>query len=79
MKVFTKQIDGVQVVLYQYRPSYDCMCEFSLMSEVGEPWMAQAKEAARLLEIANNATIEQLELGCYPWFADVLVPNGETK
>lgn len=78
MKVFTKLIDGKQVVHYHYRPTYDCSCVFTLMCEVGEPWMAQAREAARMLEIANNATIKQMELACGPWYADVLVPNGET-
>lgn len=72
MKCYTRQIGEHQVMCYSYRPSYDALCVFNLMSEVGEPYQKQMRDLANSLASANNAKIVTKEIEVAPWYVDVM-------
>lgn len=47
----------------------DTVCEFSLLSEVGEPYKPRFQEVMRKFKLTLG---EPTELDEYPWFADTL-------
>lgn len=73
MKVFTRKIEGYDVLTYSYRASRDMSFRFNLLSEVGAPWQEQAKHAAQALATERGATIQQIGLKATPWLVDALV------
>lgn len=73
MKVYTSNIEGHRVLNYVYRVSPDMGFHCHLLSEVGEPWQAQAKEMAQRLAQQADSEIKQVELDQHPWYVDALI------
>jgi len=78
LKVYTSNIEGHRALNYVYRCSPHMGFHFHLLSEVGEPWQAQAAEMALRLAQQANADIKQVELDYCPWYVDALIERSES-
>lgn len=67
---------GNQVLSYSYDYNdgemYFC---FHLLSEVGQPWQEEARQALALLCTERDSRVVTVELPEYPWYVDALVTD----
>lgn len=73
MKVYTRRIEGHQVLCYNYNVSPTVGFNFHMLCEVGAPWQAEAGRLARALAAKRGCTIGQIELAASPWYVDALI------
>jgi hypothetical protein len=66
--------EGHRTLRYCYDVNRYMSCEFSLLCEVGQPWMNDAKQVLSELCCAKASKVVQVELTTRPWYADALVP-----
>lgn len=64
---------------YRYRAGMGITCEFSLLSEVGEPWQMEAKRELQALESKGYAIRYGVELTSSPWLSDFATKAKGTK
>ena len=43
-RLIRRQVQGHKAIFFRYKASDDCECEFSLFSEVGQPWQPRFRE-----------------------------------
>ena len=65
----------VDVLCYTYSPCQGGMCRFHLLSEVGQPWMSEAKAQLKTLLEKRKAHVETLELDHWPHYVEILVKD----
>lgn len=66
--------DGTRILNYVYNATPEIGFHFHLLSEVGEPWQAQAKaKLAGLVRANPNYELKTIELDYKPWYVDALV------
>jgi hypothetical protein len=79
VRVFEKPIAGFRVLTYHYRtshrPNEGMEFAFHLLCEVGEPWQVAALRAQQELADEQGCAVETVELPCWPWYVDALIPN----
>lgn len=73
MKVTSKLIQGVRALTYTYSPCREAVCEFHLLSEVGEPWQKAARRQRDALALRMKCEVKTVELPAHPWLVDALV------
>lgn len=73
MKVTVKNIEGHKVLKYVYEANEHLSFAFHLISEVGEPWQAEAAKQAHQLAMKHRGVIKQIELSASPWYVDAIV------
>jgi len=71
VKVTTKRMEGHRVLSYQYDVNRDIGFSFHLLSEVGEPWQAEAKAKQQAL-LKPGECVVQVELSAKPWYVDAI-------
>lgn len=58
---------------YFYNASPDISCEFSLLSEVGQGWQADARASLARLETKGYTIRYGVELAAKPWVSDFAI------
>ena len=63
-----REIHDHKAVFFRYKVSEDCACEFSLFSEVGQPWQPRFRE---LMEEEGIDPDNVVEINERPWLITV--------
>ena len=67
-RLIRRWVQGHKAVFFRYKVSADCECEFSLFSEVGQPWQPRFRE---LMAEEGIDPSNVVEINKRPWLITV--------